>query len=66
MLTAKILYYGFIIMPLIALLFYLIFVCPFTLIGVLYFIFSLAALGFVLTSDLKKKLISFVCEPADK
>lgn len=44
------------VMPLIAALFYLIIVCPFTLITVLYFIFTLASLGFILTSNVKEKL----------
>ena len=56
MLSARIIYYGFMVMPLIAAIFYLIIVCPFTLITVLYFIFALAALGFILTSDIKKKI----------
>lgn len=56
MLSARIIYYGFMVMPLIAALFYLIIVCPFTLITVLYFIFALAALGFILTSNVKERL----------
>lgn len=58
MLSVRIIYYGFMIIPLIAALFYLIIVCPFTLITVLYFIFALATLGFILTSDVKKKIYS--------
>lgn len=63
MLSARIIYYGFMVMPLIAALFYLIIVCPFTLITVLYFIFTLAALGFILTSNVKEKLYPKKEEP---
>ena len=63
MLSARIIYYGFMVMPLIAALFYLIIVCPFTLITVLYFIFTLAALGFILTSNVKEKIYPKKEEP---
>ncbi len=63
MLSARIIYYGFMVMPLIAALFYLIIVCPFTLITVLYFIFTLATLGFILTSNVKERLYPKKEEP---